>query len=192
MKKTYSIYEQGVNDPYETKLNLEFDNLKDAQEFCSLKNMMYRYERYFVCINTKYNSLADYAKNNTNKYKSMLTDAIEALEYKIESILNNIETFNVKLKSNKVGRCHNAPLYIIKSVVENGPEKLNKKFYQSNDEITVCSIDYPEYVKVYNKILNDIQNDKKLISKYKKQIKLLTEKQKNETKITTKQEENTL
>ena len=38
MKKVYSIYEQGLNDEYETVLNLEFDNLKDAEEFCNLKN----------------------------------------------------------------------------------------------------------------------------------------------------------
>ena len=171
MDKNYFVYEDKFIE--EPKLKAVFENEKDAEEYCMLYNLYFGRNKYYFTENVKYESLNDYAKNNNNRYIEMLENAIIAIENRLYRIQDNQEVFKIELNRNKY-RVHNAPLYVIKSIVDNGAEKLNRTIYQDGKEIKLSSTDYPIYVKEYRKILKEIANYKKLIKKYKKQLKMLT------------------
>ena len=189
MEKEYFVFKDKFID--EPELEVVFDNKKAAEEYCKLMNLHYGSDKYYFDEHVKYESLNDFAKNNQNKYVEMLENAIVSLDNYIYRIEDNQEIFLVKLKGNRV---HKTAFYIIKSIVDNGPLKLNRTIYQNNKEIKITAADYPAYVAVYKNIvktLKEIQKYKRLINKHKKHVVLLNS-EKNLEDIKAKLEDKTL
>lgn len=87
-----------------------FENEKDAEEYCKLKNNSYaiNYEAHYSFIvkpMTFYNSMEDYKTIKNKDYKDELKDAIAGLKESIEKIQKNNYSFDVRLNDGYYLRC---------------------------------------------------------------------------------------
>ena len=176
MKDIYMIWEANWGNT-----GIFFDNKKDAQEYCKLKNNQYDIDTgahymYSIKSMTFYKSIEDYKIKRGKDYKNELKSAIESLKNSIAKIENNRYDFDVRLDDD----------YYLHCTLEKFEDILNdfkeEKFYvntpgyetflgyKPGEYRYLTKKDLPIVEKGYEKSKEQLKDMKTTLKKYQKEF----------------------